>query len=464
LNYSIPKGLIVSCQAEENEPLHGSEIMTKMAIAAKQGGAIAIRALSPEDVKAIHNEVDLPIIGITKDRKSKFKAFITNRKIDIDNLVKAGASIIAIDSTRRSRPEPLEELFNHIRNHYPKIKIMADISDIDDVKQVLELKPDYISTTLSGYTEYTKDRSKPDIKLIDEIKEITDIPVIAEGNYTYPAQVRIAFLKGVHSVVVGGAITRPQQITKRFYSSIEDLIIDDSNSIGIDIGGTHTRFIKMEKNGEIKFQNKIKTPNNSEKIIETLISEIKKLKDEQTKAIGIATAGRVDNKGKVVFASDNLPGWTGTPLKKIIKEKFGIKTVVNNDANLAAYAHYKKYNQDSLTLITFGTGLGSGIIEKGEIFNGFKGDAGEIGHIKYPGNNEICSCGKTGCLETILSGKNLYKRLQIENEEIVFKDYAKKIAWLIDLIKNLLGSKKNLFGRSNSFIWGKLVKPYKRGI
>lgn len=446
MNYSIPKGLIVSCQAEENEPLHGSEIMTKMAIAAEEGGAIAIRALSPKDVESINSSVNLPIIGITKDRESNFKAFITNRKNDIDNLVKAGAKIIAIDSTRRSRPEPLEELFMHIRNKYPKIKIMADISDIDDVKNILKLEPDYISTTLSGYTEYTYDREKPDLKLIDEIKEITNIPVIAEGNYTYPDQVRKAFLKGVHAVVVGGAITRPQQITKRFFSSIKDLLDTNSNSIGVDIGGTNTRFIKMNKNGEVISKSTISTPSNSEAIIKILKEKIKKIIDNNTHSIGIATAGRVNESGKIIFASENLPGWSGVHLKKIIEEEFGIKTVVNNDANFAAYAHYKKYNQDSVTIITFGTGLGSGIIDNGKILNGNNGNAGEIGHIKYPENEKKCNCGKKGCLETILSGKNLYERLQRESKDSVLKDYSKKIAWLIDLIKNVVGSEKIYLG------------------
>ncbi|MCP5455473.1 MAG: putative N-acetylmannosamine-6-phosphate 2-epimerase [Thermotogae bacterium] len=433
---TLNRGLIVSCQAEENEPLYGSKNMALLAYAAESSGAVAIRALTPEDVCEIKNKVKIPVIGLTKDRKSK-GAFITIYKRDIDALAKAGSDFIALDCTERERPEPIDSLFSHIRNNYPYIGIIADIADINDVKKIKDLNPDFISTTLSGYTDYTKDIKKPDIELISKIKEITDIPVIAEGNYIYPQQARQAVINGAYSVVVGGAITRPQKITTRFNNAIKD-ITDDFYSLGLDIGGTHTRIVKTNRKGEITASETTETGKTKEKIIETVFHLTDKYIDSKTKYIGIATAGRVfRSTGIISFASKNLPEWTGTDLKTITENRYNISCTVGNDADLAAYSQYLKVKKDIL-YITVGTGIGGGIISDGQILNGKKGNAGEIGHIIYPGNKNMCSCGKTGCIETIVSGKNLLKNLEADpkNRSNVFKDYSEKIAWLIDTVKN----------------------------
>ena len=96
--------LIVSCQALEDEPLHSSYIMSKMALAAYQGGAKGIRANSVEDIQAIRHEVSLPIIGIIKKDYDDSDIYITPTIQEVDDLVKAGADIIALDATNRLRP------------------------------------------------------------------------------------------------------------------------------------------------------------------------------------------------------------------------------------------------------------------------------------------------------------------------------------------------------------------------
>lgn len=96
----IYKGVIVSCQALENEPLYGAEIMAKMAIAAQMGGAVGIRANYPQDIRAIREAVQLPIIGLKKVHYDDSPAYITPTLQEVEEVAKAGADIIAIDCTK----------------------------------------------------------------------------------------------------------------------------------------------------------------------------------------------------------------------------------------------------------------------------------------------------------------------------------------------------------------------------
>src|SRR6056297_567399 len=140
--YSIFKNsLIVSCQAEEGEPLHGPQHMQRMALAAVQSGAKGIRANSAVDVKAIKKVVDVPIIGLIKDRNPAYEAFITTTLEQVQALVEAGADLVAIDSTRVSRPVALREFYQSIKEQYPQIDIVADVADIKDAQAIIPLKP-----------------------------------------------------------------------------------------------------------------------------------------------------------------------------------------------------------------------------------------------------------------------------------------------------------------------------------
>lgn len=214
-------GLVVSCQALEHEPLHGNGHMAAMALAAKQGGAVGIRANGPSDIRQIKEKVDLPIIGIWKKDYEGFDAFITPTTEDAKSVAEAGADIIAVDATEQTRPQKLEELVEYIQDVLGK-KVMADISTLSEGKNAHELGCDYIGTTLSGYTSYTKDRVQPDFSLIEELIKEVSTPVVAEGNIGNPEQAKKALEIGAAFVVVGGAITRPQLITKSFVDGMKE--------------------------------------------------------------------------------------------------------------------------------------------------------------------------------------------------------------------------------------------------
>ena len=220
----IKGSLIVSCQALEGEPLYieNGSVMPLMARAAKQAGASAIRTNGVRDVVGIKEETNLPIIGIIKKAYEGYEQYITVTMDEVDQLVKAGADIIAIDCTLRERVDgkTVDEFIKAIKDKYPQIILMADISNLEEGINAWKSGIDMVGTTLSGYTPYTLKLEEPDFKLIEDLSKNIDIPVIAEGRIHTPEQAAKALDLGAHSVVVGGAITRPLEIATKFIDAI----------------------------------------------------------------------------------------------------------------------------------------------------------------------------------------------------------------------------------------------------
>jgi N-acylglucosamine-6-phosphate 2-epimerase len=212
----IKGSLIVSCQALEDEPLHSPYIMSKMALAAFEGGAKGIRANSKSDIVAIKNEVDLPIIGIIKCDYVDSDVRITPTEDEIQQLYNEGVDIIAFDATDRIRPGGVElrEFLKKIRAKYPDQIFMADVSNLQEAVIACEYGIDIVATTLVGYTDYTLNHDT--LRTLKEILREIPIPVIAEGNINTPEKAKSAIQMGAFAVVVGSAITRPQMITKEF--------------------------------------------------------------------------------------------------------------------------------------------------------------------------------------------------------------------------------------------------------
>ncbi|MGN7287167.1 N-acetylmannosamine-6-phosphate 2-epimerase [Shouchella clausii] len=217
----IKGGLIVSCQALEDEPLHGSMIMAKMAKAAKWGNAVGIRANSVEDIQAIKNEVDLPVIGIIKREYPESEVYITPTKAEANELLSTGVDMIAIDATNRKRPngERVDQLVRHIQAN--RCLVMADISTFDEGVEAAKLGVDCISTTLSGYTPYSRQQRGPDFHLLEQLVRELNMPIIAEGRIQTPEEAKKAIELGAYAVVVGSAITRPQLITHTFAEKLK---------------------------------------------------------------------------------------------------------------------------------------------------------------------------------------------------------------------------------------------------
>lgn len=223
---SIKGGVVVSCQALKDEPLYSSYIMSRMAYAAMLGGAVGIRANTVADITEIKKTVNLPIIGIIKEDYTGSDVYISPTMKEIDALVACGVSIIATDATdAQKRPRPdgksLDTFFGEVREKYPNQLFMADCSNYEEGMHAAEIGFDLIGTTMNSYTQYTQDAELPNIELMGKLARDCGKPVIAEGGIWLPEQLKAALNAGSWAVVIGGAITRPREITRRFVASIQ---------------------------------------------------------------------------------------------------------------------------------------------------------------------------------------------------------------------------------------------------
>lgn len=218
----VNKQLIVSCQALPHEALFGADIMAKMAISAARGGARAIRANTPADVKAIKKAIDLPVIGLYKEMLPDYDVIITPTLHHALKIAEAGADIIAIDATNRLHPEGnVADMVTAIHEKTDCL-VMADISTLEEGLAAEKAGFDLVSTTLSGYTPYSPQQEGPDLELVKALADrVKNIPIIGEGRFYSPEQVKKALENGAIAVVVGGAITRPKEITERYVKAIQ---------------------------------------------------------------------------------------------------------------------------------------------------------------------------------------------------------------------------------------------------
>lgn len=218
----LPKGgLIVSCQARDDNPLRGPAFMRAMALAAVQAGGLGIRAEGAEDIAAIRAALDVPIIGLIKRSDPGWDVYITPDFVAAMAVADAGADVIALDATDRPRQGgPIAELIARIHGELGK-SVMADIATLEEARAAEAAGADYIGSTMAGYTASTAHRkSGPDLELLGDLVRHCHRPVIAEGRYDTPALAAEALRRGAYAVVVGTAISNPREIARRFVAAM----------------------------------------------------------------------------------------------------------------------------------------------------------------------------------------------------------------------------------------------------
>ena len=218
----LNRGLIVSCQAVPGEPLYGYGIMHLFAKAAKEGGACGIRALC-DDVDTIKREVGLPVIGLVKRCYEDSCVYITPSRADVDRLLQTSCDVICMDATLRSRHagETLAQVYDYARKKAKGRELLADVSTIEEALNADKMGFDYISTTLRGYTEYTKDTRLPDVDFVKQcVDNVKRAKVIAEGGFFEVRDVEAVSKVNPYALVIGSAITRPKIITERLNSAL----------------------------------------------------------------------------------------------------------------------------------------------------------------------------------------------------------------------------------------------------
>ena len=212
--------VIISSQAMPNEPLYDEKCMKAMMQSVINGGAEILRVAGARDVRNAKS-LGVTVIGLTKPEKLpenwKSVVYITPTLKEVNELIEAGADIIAFDGTSRPRGGKcnLQDIITRI--HEAGKLAMADISTLEEGINCAKSGADIISTTLAGYTDESGEAgSTPDFELLEKLVKVIDKPVILEGRIWEPKEVRKAFELGACAVVIGSAVTRPQLITKRF--------------------------------------------------------------------------------------------------------------------------------------------------------------------------------------------------------------------------------------------------------
>ncbi len=190
--------------------------------------------------------------------------------------------------------------------------------------------------------------------------------------------------------------------------------------IGIDIGGTKCAVVKAEvtSQGEIKILEKRRfATSGANSTLESIFDAVKELMP--CDAIGISSGGPLDEKRGVIMSPPNLPGWDEIKIVDMIKERFGVPVKLMNDANACALAEWRfgaGRGTRNMVFLTFGTGLGAGLILDGKLYSGTNGNAGELGHIRLFDDGPV-GFGKVGSFEGFCSGGGISKLAEMRKKE-----------------------------------------------
>jgi glucokinase len=190
--------------------------------------------------------------------------------------------------------------------------------------------------------------------------------------------------------------------------------VSESLTIGVDIGGTKVLGGVVDAKGEVLAQARRDTPaDDVTKTLDFIVEVVQELAaDHAVSAVGIGAAGWIDaSRARVLFAP-NL-AWRDEPLRDKVAKRVDLPVIVENDGNVAAWAEFRfgaaRAAQESMVLVTVGTGIGSGIVLGGELVRGANGIAAEIGHMRAVPGGRPCGCGRQGCIEQYASGSALVR-------------------------------------------------------
>ncbi|NUR72611.1 MAG: ROK family glucokinase [Hamadaea sp.] len=188
-------------------------------------------------------------------------------------------------------------------------------------------------------------------------------------------------------------------------------------TIGVDIGGTKVLGGIVDETGKVLATTRRPTPaDDVARTRDVIVEVVRELaEDRQIDAVGIGAAGWIDADRSTVLFAPNL-AWRDEPLRDAVSAGTGLPVIVENDANVAAWAEFRygaaEDAADSMVLFTIGTGIGGGIILGGRLIRGAHGIAAELGHVQAVPGGHPCGCGRHGCIEQYASGSALVRYAQ----------------------------------------------------
>ncbi|WP_431806450.1 N-acetylmannosamine-6-phosphate 2-epimerase [Microbacterium paraoxydans] len=207
--------LVASVQASAGTPARDTHVIGALAESALLGGASGLRLNGPDDLRRVRPVADVPLIGLHKVWNG-VRNVITPEVALAEGLAAAGADVIAVDATAEQLGRDFTLLGRIALT--TGLPVMADVSTLDEGRRAWGEGAAVVGTTLSGYTPHSPRQDGPDLALVGALAA-AGIPTIAEGRYQTPEQVRAAFDAGALAVVVGGAITDPIALTRRFVAA-----------------------------------------------------------------------------------------------------------------------------------------------------------------------------------------------------------------------------------------------------
>lgn len=223
---SLKHQLIVSCYATPEEALYCEDghLMQYMAQAAAKGGAKGILAEGESDIQAIKKAVDLPIIGFIKKEYPDTKITITPTLGEVDKLVEMDVDIIALDASGQKRAEgkSTKDFVKEIREKYEDLILIGGITSVKEAEEAEKAGFDAVALTEGKVADFEK-TMEPNYNQIKKIRKNIKLPLFVVGNADTPKHAKKALEYGGYSVVVGRAITSPEEITKQFVKKIGEL-------------------------------------------------------------------------------------------------------------------------------------------------------------------------------------------------------------------------------------------------
>lgn len=376
-------GLVVSCQPVPDGPFDDPASVVRFALAAQNAGAKALRIEGVSNITAVAAASSLPLIGLVKRDLADAPIRITPWIEDVNAVAKAGAAIIAIDATDRTRPVPVKDLIEAV--HTQGCLAMADIATIAEAKNAARLGVDILSTTMSGYTGTQTPPQMPDLQLVAQAHDLGR-PVFAEGRYNEPRLAAAALRAGAAAVVVGSAITRPEHITRWFVAAMEAETAGAEPILAIDIGGSKTAVALIQNNHVIARHQVATRPSDGVEAWLQSAADLAKNWSGQYSGVAAAVTGLVREGRWFAVNPATLPIPAGFALVSSLKELFSEPVVAVNDAQAAAWGEYRfgAGRGRDLLFLTVSSGIGGGIVSGGQLLRGYSGLAGHIGQMPVP--------------------------------------------------------------------------------
>ena len=381
--------LIASVQAAEDSPVSHPETLANLAAASKNQGVQVLRMQGVQNISAARSATRLPLIGLIKRHYEDSPVYITATLREVQEL---DTEVIALDGTPRKRPhgEQLADLI--CAAHKKGALVLADIDAVDSARFAAEAGADFLSTTLSGYTETSVSQDGPDLELLRQVVSATDLPVLAEGRFDQPWQVEAALRIGASGVVVGGALNDADKNTRRFLPRRAI-----AGRVGaVDIGGTWLRFGTFSDDWKLLECDRVLNPASRGDRLAWIRHQLDRA---HVTSLGVSTGGIVDPRsGEVWTAKEYLmPDHIGI---RFDAETLGVPTYAHGDGHATAWGHacLPEFAGKRVATLALGTGVGCGFVQDHRIWSGRRGEYPRINDLPAPGGSTY---------EDLLGGINL---------------------------------------------------------